>query len=164
MARTNRSTHAPMADQKRITALEERQAALEKRIKDLEDEARRQYPLPTPSFPLRPRTNAPEWPERTWPARPFTEPGNPWPSPFTEPKVPWADESTTCGACGLQWKGVMGYCCSRTDCPMGAGPIQCGISTTDRVVEKSITAAVIRPVEVSFHYEGSTDCGNVVTP
>lgn len=47
--------------------------------------------------------------------------GIPWPQP-----IPSTSGTTTCLACGLQAQGAMGYCCTRTDCPMGMGSVLCG--------------------------------------
>jgi hypothetical protein len=36
--------------------------------------------------------------------------------------LPAADDGpfeNKCQACGIEWSGAMGYCCSRTDCPYG---------------------------------------------
>ena len=41
-----------------------------------------------------------------------------WPTdPFKFPEEPQAPDNR-CRTCGLDWGGTMGYCCSRTDCPM----------------------------------------------
>ena len=45
-------------------------------------------------------------------------------SPFT-PQIPYWTEVTSCPTCGLQFSGVMGYCCPNTKCPTGLGPVMC---------------------------------------
>lgn len=42
-------------------------------------------------------------------------PPYPWPILPTTPVAP----VTSCSVCGLDFKGIMGYCCSRADCPSG---------------------------------------------
>ncbi|TCG09347.1 hypothetical protein BZM27_05975 [Paraburkholderia steynii] len=54
-----------------------------------------------------------------------TLPGWPMdPKPF-EPVFPLPGAMPTCGKCGITLSPVMGYCCSRTDCPCGLGGVTC---------------------------------------
>ncbi len=54
------------------------------------------------------------------------------PNPVVFPQTPdWLSPSiqplpaSKCSKCGLEFSGPMGYCCPRTDCPTGLGPIMC---------------------------------------
>jgi hypothetical protein len=38
--------------------------------------------------------------------------------PTTSPFPPTTFSETKCSKCGMVWKGVMGYVCSQTDCPV----------------------------------------------
>lgn len=89
----------------RITALEARQADLERRIAELEQAAVRQMPW-VPTFPQ----TTPVWLP-------------------TQPSTPWA--GSHCPQCGVEWKGSMGYVCPSISCPMGAGPVWCGTPPGD---------------------------------
>lgn len=40
----------------------------------------------------------------------FPVPLSPWP--------PIVDEGLKCPKCNMIWKGVMGYCCPHSDCPI----------------------------------------------
>lgn len=35
----------------------------------------------------------------------------------------------SCSLCGIRLDSVTGYCCSRTNCPTGLGPITCKLTT-----------------------------------
>jgi hypothetical protein len=37
---------------------------------------------------------------------------------FPTPNIPYNDYSTICAKCGMEWRGVMSYSCSRYDCPV----------------------------------------------
>lgn len=41
------------------------------------------------------------------------------------PVRPFNDNKYSCSKCGLECKGVMGYCCPNYDCPMGMGGTWC---------------------------------------
>jgi hypothetical protein len=53
------------------------------------------------------------------------------PIPILSPIMPsfpetWPENKpTTCPSCGMEFKGVMGYACSKVGCPMGVGPTTC---------------------------------------
>lgn len=94
---------------------------LEARIAKLEKEAVDQ--LPFPFLPQRPAKPSPFDEKPAWPTIPM-------PSPWKRPMTPWADQGTTCSRCGVEWKGVMGYCCPHISCPMGAGSTLCRTTTT----------------------------------
>jgi len=39
-------------------------------------------------------------------------------TPWTQPIYPIRPDKSKCPVCGLELSGVMGYSCSRTDCPV----------------------------------------------
>ncbi len=81
--------------------LEQRLIDLERRIRDLED-----APFKGGRWPWKPNEIKPfEWPQ--------------------DDKTPWKDDGIKCSACGMIWKGLMGYCCPHAHCPMGASPTMC---------------------------------------
>jgi hypothetical protein len=45
-----------------------------------------------------------------------------WPTQTSAPDGAIA----VCGVCGLRIMPVMGYVCTRGDCPTGLGPVMCG--------------------------------------
>ena len=47
------------------------------------------------------------------------------PPPNLPPLNPPKQDYHKCSKCGLEMKGVMGYCCPRGDCPTGMGPVMC---------------------------------------
>lgn len=48
-------------------------------------------------------------------------------TPIPNEPPPWLPKEALhkCSKCGLEMKGVMGYCCPRLDCPSGMGPVVC---------------------------------------
>jgi len=55
------------------------------------------------------------------------------PLPPQTPGVPLHD-APRCAACGLKLEGVMGYVCSRADCPTGLGGPRCAVSAQDPII------------------------------
>jgi hypothetical protein len=37
---------------------------------------------------------------------------------FPTSNIPYNDYTTICAKCGMEWRGVMSYNCSRNDCPV----------------------------------------------
>jgi hypothetical protein len=100
-----------------INKLAERLDYLERRIQELE---RVQNPKPTlpPGHDFGPVDT---WPYRpmvpvTWPVGPIHPPR---PTEW-RPSKPW-DDLGSCSKCGIKLSPVMGYVCSRVDCPTGLG-------------------------------------------
>lgn len=66
--------------------------------------------------------------------------------------VPPHLNSTVCSKCGMEWKGVMGYVCSRNDCPvqLKAGSQTYNVSTS--IGEFDIESP--DPDKRSWYYDG----------
>jgi hypothetical protein len=64
--------------------------------------------------------------------------------------VPPRLNSTVCSKCGMEWKGVMGYVCSRNDCPVQ-------VKVTSQTYNTSTTSFDIEsldPDQRSWYYDG----------
>lgn len=55
--------------------------------------------------------------------------------PIIQPIKQWPERKSApdgaiavCGVCGLRIMSVMGYVCTRGDCPCGFGPVTCGVN------------------------------------
>lgn len=91
-----------------MSTIDERIAALEKRIGDLEREVRRGRDISMPPIKLSP---------------PLTVPAAPA-APFFPPAL------NRCVKCGINIDGVMSFCCQNYPCPTGLGGTFCGDVST----------------------------------
>ncbi len=81
---------------------------LERRVKELEDEAAKNLP---------------------WPTKPWTEPDK-WPRHPNDKSPLWPDiiweDTIKCSKCGLNLEsGTFGFVCGNSPCPIGAGSTMC---------------------------------------